>query len=96
MGEKMNIEMLKAHKEDIAAKVHDAWWDAKKAQGFHAPLDCTSAEALYSPLLPVDRKYRVFCRQCHVDMYPYDELPKAIQDYDRVTVDAVLDAIEKL
>jgi len=37
-----------------------------------------------------------FCNKCHRDMIPYQELPEDIKDYDRVTVQTVLEAIRTL
>jgi hypothetical protein len=74
--------------EVIASRVHDAWWDEKKAQGFHAPLECPNAIPT-SPKV----KFEKICDKCHTDMYPYGELPENIKDYDRVTVKTVLKAM---
>ena len=76
----MNIEQLKAMMELIAAKVHDAWWEGKKKNGYHAPDDCPT----------------VSCDRCHADMVPYNMLSDKIKEYDRVTVRTVLKAIEDL
>jgi len=89
--------------EELSAKVHDAWWIEKKRQGFHAPMDCYSLVAKRAR----DQedasdghnefpKFHKFCDRCHPDMYPYNKLPENIKDYDRVTVKAVLSAIESL
>ncbi|MGE5423388.1 MAG: hypothetical protein ACM3QW_08995, partial [Ignavibacteriales bacterium] len=43
-----------------------------------------------------DPKFLKRCEKCHTDMYPYEELPENVKDYDRVTVKAVLQAIDKL
>ena len=76
------------NKELIAAEVHNAWWEEKKRQGFHPPLECSQ---------PIDGlKFEPHCDKCHIDMYPYDELPENVKDYDRVTVQVVLNAIEKV
>jgi len=74
--------------EEIAEKVHNAWWDTKKRQGFHAPLNCDSLKPSTIP-----DKFERYCERCHTDMYPYKELSEDIKDYDRVTVKAVLDAV---
>lgn len=99
----MNIDLLKKNEEKIAEQVHNAWWLAKKEQGFHAPDDCISDEAKKATKLDLTShglyerlKFSKFCEKCHTDMYSYSELPENIKDYDRVTVQAVLDAIEKL
>lgn len=101
-----NIKILKENREFLAEKVHDAWWEEKKQQGFHSPNDCPSSnhesfknasdhnkerlEYFYNP------KFYKWCDKCHTDMYPYDELAENIKDYDRVTVDTVIKAIEQL
>lgn len=74
--------------ERISARVHDAWWEEKKEQGFHAPLECS-----HGGVRKHGDKFDRNCEKCHPDMYPYDELPEQIKDYDRVTVKTVLDAI---
>ena len=42
------------------------------------------------------QKFSAYCDHCHTDMYPYDELPENIKEYDRVTVRAVLQAMDEL
>lgn len=71
--------------EYLSSKVHDGWWAEKRSQGFHPPLNC-----------PVGGggKFEKRCEHCHPDMYPYDELPENVKEYDRVTVRAVLAALE--
>ena len=92
--------------EFISEQVHNAWWDEKKRQGFHAPNDCKSKnhlsfqnadwkaqerlEDLHNP------KFHKWCDNCHTDMYPYAELPENIKEYDRVMVRSVLNAIRKM
>lgn len=68
--------------EELASKVHDAWWETKKKQGFHAPADCAFGS--------------VKCSKCHPDMIPYEKLSEEIKEYDRVTVRTVLDAIRNI
>ena len=92
----MDISLIIPHKETIASNVHDSWWEEKKKQGFHAPKDCKSQNALDLCKHIEFYKFNTFCDKCHTDMYPYDELPENIKDYDRVTVDAVLSAIKKI
>ena len=77
--------------ETLASKVHDGWWEEKKLQGFHAPLECP-----YRTPTNLYGKFEAVCDQCHTDMYPYNELPENIKDYDRVTVKAVLIALAEL
>ena len=99
----MDITEIEKHKEMIASNVHDAWWYEKKAQGFHSPLECTSQQANDAKAQDIRSyghhafpKFHKFCDKCHTDMYPYDELPENIKEYDRVTVTAVLHAISKI
>ena len=75
--------------EQLSAEVHNAWWDEKKKQGFHAPLNCPHRA-------PTNEygKFEAVCEKCHTDMYPYEELAENIKEYDRVTVRACLKAIE--
>jgi len=83
----MDINYLKGNLEFLSEQVHNAWWDEKKKQGFHAPLECINGRG---------EKFIKHCNKYHTDMYPYDELSENIKEYDRVTVITVLNAIEKL
>ena len=83
----MDITEIEKHIEMIASNVHDAWLEEKKKQGFHSPMDCT---------FTIGGKFETGCNKCHTDMYPYEELPENIKEYDRVTVMAVLHAISKI
>jgi predicted nucleic-acid-binding Zn-ribbon protein len=76
--------------EFVSEKVHNAWMDERIKQGFHAPADCPLMEGM---LLDKSRKFKPRCVKCHSDLYPYSELPETIKDYDRVTVVAVLNAV---
>lgn len=92
--------------ELISEEVHNAWMKEKQEQGFHSPDECQSKnhkgflntdwknQELFTDLH--DPKFYKWCDKCHTDLYPYDELPENIKDYDRVTVGVVLAAIEKL
>lgn len=91
--------------ESLAAHVHNAWWEEKKEQGFHAPVKCDSSLACSDRnILSVKPKYggidapfpkfHKYCDKCHPDMYPYGELPENVKDYNRMTVKTVLDAIQ--
>jgi hypothetical protein len=75
--------------EHLSSNVHDSWWKEKKEQGFHAPLSCPRRS-------PANRygKFEPVCDKCHTDMYPYEELPENIKEYDRVTVRTVLQALD--
>lgn len=93
--------------EKLSEKVHDAWLEEKKKQGFHAPIVCESDERksymksyykqktdfIVQDFSPESYKW---CKKCHVDMYPYGELPENIKEYDRVTVRTVLQALDFL
>jgi len=75
--------------EQLASKVHDAWWNEKKHQGFHSPSDCPNKRAPFP-------KFQKQCEKCHTDMYPYEELPDNIKEYDRVMVRSVILALSEL
>jgi len=68
--------------EKLSEKVHDAWMMEKAAQGFHAP--------------SYHRDGCSSCTKCHTDMIPYADLAENIKDYDRVTVNTVLQALDDL
>ena len=76
--------------EFASEKVHNAWMDEKLKQGFHAPLDCKEP---VKDGITWTQKFTKACSHCHTDLYPYLELPENIKDYDRVTVIAVLNAV---
>jgi len=102
-GNKMNTDELRKYREVIASRVHDAWWETKITNGFHAPVDCPSCgvkAAKQHEIKSLDfyqfpERFK-FCALCHPDMYPYESLPEDIKDYDRITVDTVLKAISEL
>jgi hypothetical protein len=79
--------------EKIAESVHNAWWNEKKEQGFHSPEDCPHAIESYQQ--GSFEKFKKNCNKCHTDMYPYEELPEHVKEYDRVTVRAVLVILDK-
>lgn len=74
--------------EKLSEEVHNAWLGEKAKQGFHAPANCTRVKE--------PQKFIKYCNYCHTDMYPYNELPDNIKEYDRVTVVAVLEALNKV
>lgn len=83
--------------ELIASKVHDAWWEEKKKNGFHAPVDCPDARPLPA-IGELERRELAFekhCDKCHPDMYPYNELSEGVKEYDRKTVETVYNAIKE-
>lgn len=82
--------------EQLSSKVHDAWWEEKKKQGFHSPCECHSAIGKLNNPSYEQFKFIKHCDKCHTDMYPYEELPENIKDYDRVTVRTVLQAIDAM
>lgn len=77
--------------EQLSAEVHNAWWEEKKKQGFHAPVECSVFPT--SDTLELIR-FKKRCANCHPDMYPYEELAENIKDYDRVMVRTCLSAIK--
>jgi hypothetical protein len=96
----VDIEQLRKKVDVIAAEVHNAWWREKEKQGFHPPIKCPHGPHGKIPIIGEqearDAAFSKHCDKCHTDMYPYNELPDNIREYDRVTVRAVLNAIEKL
>ena len=63
--------------EKAAEAAHNAWWEQKTAQGFHAPEQC---------LGPGNR---IPCPKCHKDMRPYADLDEPTKELDRAHVRAV-------
>jgi hypothetical protein len=103
----MNTEILKNNLEQISEEVHNAWIQEKLSQGFHSPNDCQSSnhksfinscEEGHNRFHDVGftAKFYKWCDKCHADLYPYEELSENIKEYDRVTVRAVISAIDKL
>lgn len=90
--------------EQIASKVHDAWWEEKKSNGFHSPNDCQSKnKESYSKSSwqnqdrfdgHFESKTYKWCEKCHPDMYPYSELTENAKEYDRTTVTTVIKAMQ--
>lgn len=75
--------------EQMAEKVHDAWAEEKKRQGFHHPDDCPT-DGKIKGVLPVWKfgakkpGYEEFdCPKCHKDMKPYAELSENVKHLDR-------------
>lgn len=86
-----NIAKLEANIEFLAEQVHNAWWEEKKRQAFHSPMECPARfDAKYYT------KFVRICDRCHPDMYPYAEIPEHVKEYDRAIVRTVLDAIKKM
>jgi len=79
--------------EFASEKVHNAWMDEKLSQGFHSPYECPIFKNASRPEQSYMNKFRKNCEKCHTDLYPYPELPENIKEYDRVTVVAVLNAV---
>ena len=103
----MNTEILKNNLEQISEEVHNAWMQEKLNQGFHSPNDCQSSNHIsfinsceegHNRFYDVGftAKFYKWCDKCHTDLYSYEELPENIKEYDRVTVRAVISAIDKL
>jgi len=83
--------------EQLSEAVHNSWMKEKLDQGFHAPNDCpTNGMAQQYSNLQKFGKFDKHCDKCHIDLYPYVELPENIKEYSRVTVKTVLDAINLL
>lgn len=92
--------------ELISEEVHNAWMEEKIKQGFHNPDDCRSSNHLSFMNTDCKNQERLtdlhnpkfykWCDKCHTDLYPYDELPDNIKEYDRVTVNAVINAMDKV
>ena len=90
-GKKEELKMKLIEK--IADSIHNAWWNEKKEQGFHSPKKCPYAIDSY--VQGSFDKFKKNCEKCHTDMYPYNELPENIKEYDRVTAKAVLKSLEE-
>jgi len=102
----MNIKELEEDLEFISEKVHDSWQEEKLKQGFHAPVNCKSTNRKGYLSAHQNHKDRFdehfdhifykWCDKCHADLYPYQQLPENVKEYDRVTVRTVLNAIKEL
>ena len=99
----MDITQIEKCIEKIASHVHDAWWAEKKKQGFHPPYECKTIEAGNAHKQDIKSYghnefplFHKFCGKCHTDMYPYEQLPENVKEYDRITVKAVIEAIKKI
>ena len=93
----MDIKYLNSKIEELSEEVHNAWMKEKLSQGFHKPDDCEIYNRGIHPAKQTDEeKFKRHCSKCHPDLYTYPELPDNIKEYDRVTVRAVLSAIEKI
>jgi hypothetical protein len=91
----MDVSQLESNIEFLSEQVHNAWWEEKKRRGFHAPNECPDFEPEKQEFL-ITQKFTKHCDHCHTDMYKYSELPENIKEYDRVTVQTVLEAIKKV
>jgi hypothetical protein len=100
----IDIDTLNKNIELIAEEVHKAWMKEKIEQGFHAPMVCKYYDLAFKEInllnhsnnFIVPDPFKKYCEKCHTDLYPYSELPENIKEYDRVTVRAVLNAIESI
>lgn len=98
------IHELEKNIESLSKSVHESWEAEKVEQGFHSPNDCQSdnhtsfmkANYRHQQRLEDNKnpKFYKWCDKCHIDMYPYEELPENIKEYDRVTVRTVVNAIK--
>lgn len=69
--------------------------EEKLKQGFHAPTKCLTFDIPDEVFYSQPRfKFEKHCDYCHTDLYPYNELPENIKDYDRGMVKAVIEAIK--
>jgi hypothetical protein len=89
----MNVNFLDKNVELICDKVHQAWMKKKLDQGFHAPNVCPLFDPSDDKRTDTGKFIR-HCGKCHTDLYPYDELPEHVKEYDRITVKAVIQALE--
>ena len=87
----MDTKKLEENIEFLSEQVHNAWWEEKKKQGFHSPKECPTLRIGDTILF-----FKKYCDKCHTDMYPYNELPENVKEYDRVTVRTVIEAIKKM
>lgn len=91
----MDVSYLYQQLEEISEKVHNAWMQKKASQGFHSPENCPIIDGTDDSRTTYS-KFTRRCGKCHADMYPYQELPENKKEYNRITVKAVLKAIEEL
>ncbi|MFA7171319.1 MAG: hypothetical protein WC180_04970 [Candidatus Paceibacterota bacterium] len=91
----MDVNFLDKNVEFLSDKVHQAWMQEKRSQGFHAPNECPLSDPSDDKRTNSGKFIR-HCGKCHTDLYSYDELPENIKDYDRVMVRTVIQAMEKL
>ncbi|MFA7171307.1 MAG: hypothetical protein WC180_04910 [Candidatus Paceibacterota bacterium] len=91
----MDVDFLDKNVEFLSDKVHQAWMREKRSQGFHAPNECPLFDPSDDKRTYSD-KFTRHCGKCHTDLYPYDELPENVKEYDRVMVRTVIQAMEKL
>lgn len=91
----MDVTFFEQNLEFLSEEVHNAWMAEKESQGFHSPLKCPLYDSSDDKRQSTG-KFTRKCGKCHTDLYPYDELPEHVKEYDRVTVKAVLRALEKL
>lgn len=91
----MDVTFFEQNVEFLSEEVHNAWMAEKISQGFHSPSTCPLYDSS-DDKRQVSNKFTRQCGKCHTDLYPYDELPEHVKEYDRVTVRAVLRALEKL
>lgn len=88
--------------EELAKEVHNSWWQEKRRQGYvdynleECPICGSEIMVLGLPQSDVARCYSNSCefsRATRKDMIPYEELAENIKELDRVTVRAVLLAL---
>ena len=91
----MNVKFLEDNLELISDEVHKARMTEKISQGFHSPAQCTNHDPSDDKRQTLN-KFTKRCGKCHTDLYDYRDLPEHVKEYDRVTVRAVIKALEKL
>lgn len=91
----MDVSYLKKNIESLSEEVHNAWMTQKISQGYHSPSQCPIHDSS-DDQRGISGKFTRHCGKCHTDIYEYAELPENVKEYDRVTVLAVISAIEKL
>lgn len=76
----------KEYIDTLAEKVHESWEKEKRSRGYHSPKECRVGE--------FSDKFVKRCSACNTNLYPFEELPFSVQEYDRVTVMTVLSAVK--
>ena len=91
----MDVSFLEGKLEFLSEEAHKAWMTEQLSQGFHSPAQCTNHDPS-DDKRQSSSKFTKQCGKCHADLYDYGELPENVKEHDRVTVRAVIRALEKL